>query len=102
MILILLRYVKPVEEVEAHTPAHREFLQRMYAEGKLICSGPRDPRTGGVILADLDSEVDAMKLVCDDPFFENGIAEYDVIRFNPIHYDPRFAPFIHQPAEAVA
>ena len=98
MILILLRYVKPIEEVEAHTPAHRSFLDGLQQQGKIIFSGPRDPRTGGVILTTLDSEVEATKMICDDPFFENGIAEYEVIRFSPVRSDPRFAPFLPQAA----
>lgn len=94
MILILLRYVKPIEEVEAHTAAHRAYLDGLYREGKLIFSGPREPRTGGVILTTLDSEVEATKMICDDPYFENGIAEFEIVRFNPVKSDPRFAAFL--------
>jgi uncharacterized protein YciI len=98
MILILLRYVKPIEEVEAHTAEHRAYMEKLLGDGKLIFSGPREPRVGGVILTTLDSEVEATKLIVDDPYFENGVAEYDVIRFNPNRHDPRFAAFMPQAA----
>jgi uncharacterized protein YciI len=94
MILILMRYVKPIEEVEALTPAHRAFVDRLVAEGRLIVSGPRDPRTGGVLLTTFETEVEAMKRMVDDPFFEAGVAEYECIRFKPVKHDPRFAPFM--------
>jgi uncharacterized protein YciI len=94
MILILIRYVRPIEEVEEHTPAHRSFVDQLVREGKLVVSGPRDPRTGGVLLTTFETEVEAMKRMVDDPFFENGIAEYETIRFRPTKHDPRFAPFL--------
>ncbi len=88
MYLILTRYVKPVEEVDAAIPAHRAYLDGLYASGKLLCSGPRVPRTGGVIVALVDSEVEATKIVADDPFFTGGIAEYDLVRFEPVKHAP--------------
>ena len=94
MVVLVMKYIKPLEDVERLLPAHQEFLDRFYRAGKLICSGPREPRTGGVILANVSSEVEAMKIVVDDPFFSEKVAEYEVFRFNPTKHDPRFAPFV--------
>lgn len=94
MFLILLNYLKPIEEVERATPAHRAYLDTLYAQGKLVCSGPRVPRTGGVILANVDTELEASKIVADDPFFTEGVAEYDLVRFDVVKHDPRFASFL--------
>ena len=94
MVVLLLKYIKPMEEVERLTPAHREFLKRYYDAGKIIVSGPREPRTGGVILANVASEVEAMKIIVEDPFFTEKVAEYEVIRFTPTKHDPRFEPFV--------
>lgn len=94
MVVLLLKYVKPIEEVERLMPAHREFLDRGFREGKFIASGERVPRTGAVILADVASELEAMKLVVDDPFFSEKVAEYEVVRFTPTRHDPRFAAFV--------
>ena len=93
MVVLLLKYIKPLEEVERLMPAHKEFLDRFYREGKIIVSGPREPRTGGVILADVDSELEAMKIVVEDPFFTEKVADYEVVRFTPTRHDPRFAAF---------
>lgn len=94
MILVLMRYVKPIEEVEEHTEAHRAFVDQLVREGKVIVAGPRDPRTGGLMLTTFETDVEAMKRLVDDPFFEHGIAEYEAIRFKPVRHDPRFAPFV--------
>src|SRR3954454_3608700 len=98
MVLLLLKYVKPIDEVERLLPAHRAFLDRFYREGKLILSGPREPRTGGVILADVDSELEAMKIVVEDPFFTEKVADYELVRFTITRSDPRFAAFVESAA----
>lgn len=93
MFVMVLKYLKPLEEVEKLLPAHTQFLERFYREGKFIVSGRREPWTGGVILADVNTEVEAMKIVCEDPFFTQKVAHYELIRFTPTRHDPRFAAF---------
>ena len=94
MFVLLSKYLKPLEEVDRLLPAHREFLDRFYREGKFVASGPREPRVGGVILANVASELEAMKIIVEDPFFIEKVAEYEVIRFTPTKHDPRFEPFV--------
>lgn len=98
MYLILLTYIRSADEVAAARPAHREYLDRCYAAGKLVCSGPRDPATGGVILARVDTEEEVQRIIADDPFFVDGVATYEAVRFQPVKYDPAFAPFIDAPS----
>lgn len=102
MFVLLLKYVKPLDEVERLMPAHREFLDRFYREGKFLCSGPREPRTGGVILANVANDVEAMKIVVEDPFFSEKVAEYEVIRFTPTRAADAFEAFVKAPAAAAA
>ena len=94
MFVLLLKYLKPMDDVERLAPAHREFLDRFYRQGKFIVSGPRDPCTGGVIIADVENELEAMKIVVEDPFFTEKVADYELIRFTPTQHDSRFAPFL--------
>ena len=94
MYVLLLKYLKPLDDVDRLMPAHRDFLDRFYRAGKFIVSGSRDPRTGGVIIADVDSELEAMKIIVEDPFFTEKVADYELIRFTPTKHDPRFAPFL--------
>ncbi len=48
--IAIVRYRRPIEEVEAATPVHRTYLRQLKAEGKLVASGPMDPRYGGIFL----------------------------------------------------
>ena len=51
MFLIIVDYKKPLEEVERYLAEHWAFLDRYFAQGKLLCTGPQNPRTGGVIVS---------------------------------------------------
>ena len=51
MFLIIVDYKKPLEEVERYLAEHWAFLDRYFAQGKLLCTGPQNSRTGGVIVS---------------------------------------------------
>jgi uncharacterized protein YciI len=94
MFVILLKYVKPLEEVQAATPAHREFLGRYYENGTFIVSGRQKPPVGGVILCKASTREEVEAITHQDPFYIQGIAEYTIIEFDPVKYAPDFAPFL--------
>jgi uncharacterized protein YciI len=88
MYLLLLKYKVPIEQVERVTPAHREFLDKGYKAQKLLVSGPRVPRTGGVILTRVKTRAEVDELIQADPFYTENIADYEVIEFQAIKFDP--------------
>lgn len=94
MYLILLHYVSPAEVVDEHRPAHRAYLDTLYAAGKLVFSGPRDPLVGGVILACTDDEEEVQRMIEGDPFNRHGVAVFEPVRFQPVKHAPAFAPFV--------
>jgi len=83
MFLISLNYKKPLSEVDRFVAEHREFLLRYYASGHFLLSGRREPRDGGVILAQADSRNDIEQILRDDPFQREQIADYDIVEFLP-------------------
>ena len=83
MFLIVLRYVKPLAEIDALLGAHRQFLERHYADGSFLLSGRRQPRTGGVILARAPDQETLRAIIAQDPFFQAEAAQYDIIEFVP-------------------
>ncbi|MFT8312105.1 MAG: YciI family protein [Sporolactobacillus sp.] len=89
MIISILTYVKPIQEVEKYLPLHNSYLDNYYNEKKFIASGRRNPRTGGVILMDATLD-EAKKISKQDPFLINQIADYKYIEFLPSKCAPDF------------
>ena len=87
MLIAILTYHKPLAEVEKLLEAHRDFLSDCYATGKLLVSGPQNPRTGGVIIAKISSKSEFEELLSQDPFAKEGIASHEIIEFDPVLYD---------------
>ena len=48
--IAIVRYRKPIADVEAATDDHRAYLKTLHAQGLLLASGPMVPRNGGVLL----------------------------------------------------
>lgn len=83
MFIISLEYIKPIEEVEKHLQAHRDFLQGYFEQNKLVSIGRKEPRTGGVIIAYNMSLDEARELAANDSFNVNGVAEYTITEMVP-------------------
>lgn len=83
MFIAILTYKKPLEEVDRFLQAHRDFLAEHYAAGDLITSGPRIPRTGGVIMIKATNREAVDALLAQDPFHIHDIADYQIVEFNP-------------------
>lgn len=84
MYIVILKYLKPIEDVERLTVPHRAYLDELYAKNVLLISGPQVPRTGGILVArsmDVGELWAHLKL---DPFYTEGIAEYQVIEFKAV------------------
>ena len=83
MFIAILTYRKPLKEVDRFLQAHRDYLAEHYAAGDFIASGPQNPRIGGVIMIKADNRADVDAIISQDPFNLNGIADYQIVEFNP-------------------
>ncbi|GET24521.1 YciI family protein [Prolixibacter sp. NT017] len=83
MFIAVLVYKVPIEEVEKHLNEHVEFLKEQYEAGNFIASGRKVPRTGGVILSNMDSKEELEKILSQDPFHINDVADYEIVEFVP-------------------
>jgi uncharacterized protein YciI len=85
--IALLRYRKPLDEIAAVTDEHRAYLRSLQAQGILLASGPMDPRTGGALLLridDTDADKQLDRIRDGDPFWQRGLAQYELIRWMPV------------------
>ena len=83
MFIVSLHYIKPLEQIELHLEAHKQFLKAHYAKGDFIMSGAKIPRTGGIILINTMNRETLYALLSKDPFQQHNIAEYEIIEFTP-------------------
>jgi len=94
VVIILGKYTKPLEVIDSLLTEHRKFLDQFYKKSKFICSGPQNPRVGGVIVANVEGVNEAREIMKGDPFYINDAAEYQFIEFSPVKCDDRFSCFI--------
>ncbi len=94
MFVILLDYTRPLDEVDSRLAAHREFLRDHYASGHFLMSGPKEPRTGGVIVCAAASRSEVETLIERDPFYIQRLARYQVVEFVATAAAPEFSRFV--------
>ncbi|GIP21920.1 YciI family protein [Paenibacillus sp. J22TS3] len=94
MFIINLTYRQPLEAVNQYLGEHGQFLDRHYRAGRFIFSGRKVPRTGGIILAKAASREELEGILKEDPFHQQGLAEYDITEFHITKFDERFACFM--------
>ncbi len=85
--LVTVRYRVPIETVIEHTPAHRAYLGQLKDQGKLIASGPFEPRVGGALLLRLPDGTPWDEIVAlrdGDPFIQLGVAQWEIQAWNVV------------------
>ena len=83
MFIVNLTYKTRLEVVDQFLDKHVEFLNEQYELGHFIASGRKIPRTGGIILSNIESRLELEKIINKDPFKKNELADYELIEFVP-------------------
>ena len=94
MFIILLSYKTDLTEVDKYLPGHNLYLKKNQKSGAFICSGPRNPRTGGVILCRAENEEAVRAIVKEDPFVASGVADYELINFRAVDCAEGYEAFL--------
>ncbi|MCZ4244613.1 YciI family protein [Pedobacter punctiformis] len=88
MFIIDLQYIVPLEVLDEHMEAHVQYLKKYYAKNIFVASGRKVPRTGGIILALVETEEELKKILSEDPFYEHRLAHFTITQFLTSLYHP--------------
>lgn len=94
MFFLELTYQKPITEVNRYLDLHNQYLEKYYQSGNFICSGRKNPRTGGVILCQFDSLDEVQTIIQKDPFLVHSIANYQITEFIPTKAANQYKDFL--------
>lgn len=83
MFIVELTYTTELSNVDKFLNAHVEFLNEQYELGYFHASGPKVPRTGGIILSNVKDKKELEAILEKDPFKINGLADYQITEFIP-------------------
>lgn len=81
MFIVHVNYKMSLNIVEQYLPAHVDYLKQQYALGNFIASGRQVPRTGGVILSNMETKEALNTVLENDPFKQNNLADYVITEF---------------------
>lgn len=78
-----LKYLYPMERISQTVDRHRAYLRELHAAGKMVCSGPFVPRTGGALLLRVADEAEVQALIAKDPFQLEKLVETTITMWDP-------------------
>lgn len=87
-------YTSFQDKVAALRPAHREYMARLHADGRLVACGPFTDGSGGLFIYETGSLATAEQILADDPYQVGGVFEatrlcpWEIIKANPVLIPP--------------
>ncbi len=85
--IAIIRYRKPLEEVQQALEEHRAYLRMLKQAGILVVSGALDPRCGGAAvfrLPDEGADAALAALRDGDPYVKRGLAQWEIWNWVPV------------------
>lgn len=96
MHAVIYTYVNDPARLDEHRPRHRDFLAGLFAQGRVVVSGPLN--TGGpgaLLILDGDDEEHVATMLDADPFRELGlIADRQIRGWSPFFGADKLTPTV--------
>ena len=92
--IVDIQYTASQERIDDVVNSHRQFLQIGYEKGWLLCSGPKVPRTGGIVIARAPSLQDLVSFFNNDPYKIKNCATHAYMEFNPVNFQSFLADWV--------
>jgi uncharacterized protein YciI len=80
---VALKYRYPLERMLQTIDRHRAYLRQLHEQGKMVCSGPFDPREGGALLLRVEDAGEIPGILAKDPFQTEGLVDATVYKWLP-------------------
>lgn len=84
LFIIEVDYTASLEVIDSIVGEHRAYLAKGYEQGFLLASGPRNPKTGGIIIGRFPSLESVQEFTKNDPYNLKNAASYNIIEFTPV------------------
>jgi len=81
MFIIDIHYTAPLEEVDKHIEGHVAYIKKYVENNTFIVTGRKEPRTGGILIANASSKEEVEKIITEDPFYQYKVAEMTITEF---------------------
>jgi len=81
-------YCAPIERVREAYPRHRAWLKKGYDLGLFLCSGPKNPPTGGYLVARAASMEILNTMFEEEPLNVEKLATFTFTEFEPVKRQP--------------
>jgi uncharacterized protein YciI len=83
LFVVLMRYIRPLAEVDAVRADHVRHLERYAAQGIIHAWARRDPPEGGVLIAAAPDRATLEAVLAEDPYVKAGVAKPEIVVFAP-------------------
>jgi len=83
LFVVLMRYTKPLDAVDALRAEHIRHLEAYAARGIIHAWARRDPPAGGVLIAAAPDRAALEAVVSEDPYVKGGVAQAEIVEFQP-------------------
>ncbi len=91
-----IKYKVPFDKISEIVESHRAYLSKGYDSGLLLLSGPKESKTGGLVIAKSKTKDELIDFFKNDPYFLNDFAEYSFIEFLPVKYQKILSHWIQE------
>ena len=88
LFVIDLEYTVPFDQIEPVLAPHMDFVAQAYQQGHFLLSGPKDPRTGGIVVAQAPNLETLQALLAQDPFVSENLVKVTISSFQPSNRAP--------------
>jgi len=91
MYILNVSYIEQPANVEPVVAPHTAWVKKHFAEGLFLFAGPKKSGLGGVILAKSIERPELDRIIAEDPYVTERVAEYQVLDFDCKAAEPSLA-----------